>query len=350
MIANFIKKVISFRQFPKEISLEVTGRCNLNCQFCFNKAYIRERDVAKTLSTQQIKVIIDKISDSPASIVRFTGGEPLLREDIIDLMRYAQEKGLEVWLNTNATLIGAEKAKAIAKYAKNVLVSLNSYDLATESQISGDNVFKRKLKGIKYLQKFKVPYIRCGTVASKENIMNLGKIFSLVKRLKISNWEIFREMPLSGQDSNVKREDITELVDKLIRINECEDKRYLVTNAIPFCASDPKKVSKVAIGAIEDDGHSRFTIDFLGRGKPMYYLDEFLGDIFRTNISKMWQTKFMRDMRNLKFIPDVCKRCQYVQTCKGGSRSAAKALYGDYTKADPLAQPDFVESARYHKL
>ena len=146
-------------------------------------------------------------------------------------------------------------------------------------------------------------------------------------------------MPLPGKVSDISHQDMAVLVNKLIKINSQERKRYLIVNALPFCVYDPEKVSQVALGAVVDDGHSRFVIDAAGNAKPMYYLNEFIGDIFTSSVDAIWQARFMQDMRNLKFVPVVCRKCFYLKKCKGGSRFAAKTAYGDYVQADPLAQP-----------
>jgi len=146
----FVKKIENYlcktRVVPREIMLEVTDKCNLNCNFCFNKLRINQRGIAEDLSTENIKKIIDKISTFAVKIVRFTGGEPLLRKDIFELMEYAYEKGLKVWLNTNATLITKGNVCKIVKYVDNILIPLNAYDVKGEYEVTGYRHFKKKTK------------------------------------------------------------------------------------------------------------------------------------------------------------------------------------------------------------
>jgi AdoMet-dependent heme synthase len=324
---------------PSEIMLEVTNRCNLNCEFCFNKIYIPQERKNETLSTSDIKYIIDKIKKSKVQIVRFTGGEPLLRDDIFELMDYAHQKGLRVWLNTNATLITRPIAQKIAKYAENVLIPLNADNCESEKAITGKNTFKSKLKGILLLKKNRIKCLRCGTVATKANIANLEKIYDLVKRLPISDWELFRVIPLSEKDVSMNNDDIALLVEKMLKINKQANKNYNIANAIPFCAYDPEKVKKVSLGGFADDGHTRFVIDTVGNAKPMYYMKECIGNIFYDDIIGIWNCKFMKDMRLLNHVPNVCRTCRYIKKCKGGSRIAAKIIKGNYKEADYLAQP-----------
>jgi len=329
----------TFLKVPNEIMIEVTDSCNLDCGFCFNKLYVERRNNKRALNTDSIKRIIDKIIDANVPVIRFTGGEPLLRPDIFALMNYARKGGLRVWLNTNATLIDKEVADKVAEYVENVLVPLNAYDGESAKLVTGANYFKRKLRGVILLQNKGIKTLRCGTVATKANISQLEKIHALVRRLNIADWEIFRPIPLSRDKLPVDNNDMALLVEKLSAINMKTRKRYRIANAIPFCCYDSRKVERVALGAIADDGHSRFVIDTRGNAKPMYYLKEHIGNIFHDDIIDIWNHGFMKDMRRLNYVPEICKKCRYLKRCKGGSRITSKIVLGDYRGIDYLARP-----------
>lgn len=339
----FVKKIISKvlkpyrhkRQVPTEIMWEVTLKCNLSCRFCFNKL---NSFGDNELDTIKAKVLIDAIKDSGVLIMRFTGGEPLLRDDIFELIEYAYKKGLKVWLNTNATLINKNKAEFIAEYVDNILIPLNAFHREGENKITSMDMFKRKLRGILFLKKKGIKYIRCGTIATKENIRDLEKIYALVKSLQVNDWELFRPLPI-GAELPINNSDVALLVEKLIKINEADEKNFRIANAIPFCSYEPEKVMRVALGGMADDGHNRFVIGTNGLAKPMYYFLEHIGDAFADNVIEIWNKKFMKDMRALRHIPPVCRKCNYVNSCKGGSRFVSKAVGGDYMAQDYLAQP-----------
>ena len=324
---------------PNEIVIELTDRCNLNCSFCFNKLYTQPGSRGGGLDTALVKTIIDKIKRAKVPIVRFTGGEPLLRNDTFELMDYASQQGLRVWLNTNATLIDRKIAVKIARYVENVLIPLNAHNSEFERTLTGENAFKRKLKGAVLLKESGIQYLRCGTVATRCNIANLEKIYSLVKRLKIIDWELFRVIPSSHEEIPVDNNDIALLVEKLISINAKENTNYKIANALPFCAYDPEKIKKVALGAHFDDGHTRFVVNVKGDAVPMYYISEKIGNILRDDVLPIWNNRFMKNMRLLHYVPNVCKRCKYIRTCKGGSRATAKIVKGQYDEIDYLAQP-----------
>lgn len=335
---SILRRIFKYPHIPNEVVLEVTDRCNLDCKFCFNKLYIKERSANGDLSTEKIKYIIDKIKRAHVPVVRFTGGEPLLRNDIWELMDYAYRQGLKVWLNTNATLITPANVRYIVKYIDNILIPLNAYNEEDEQKVTGSFSFRNKLRSIRLLQKNGIKYIRCGTVATKYNIINLERIHSLIERLNVSDWELFRVIPITKTKIDVTIEDTVLFIEKLLKINEKTGKNYKIANAIPFCVHEPEKLRQVALGAIADDGHSRFVIDSLGRAKPMYYFHERIGDVFHDEIISIWNKQFMINMRKLQFVPQVCRKCHYLHTCKGGSRIVSWILEGQYGAKDYLAK------------
>ena len=87
------------------VPFNITFRCELNCQFCYGKDRIDGE-----MSTEEVKKhVIDNIVNSKAKWLGFTGGDPLLRDDIFELMSYAKERGLNVLLSTNGALLNKER-------------------------------------------------------------------------------------------------------------------------------------------------------------------------------------------------------------------------------------------------
>jgi len=324
---------------PLEVMIEVTPKCNFNCQFCFNYiSFAQDGRNIKELSTVYFKKIIDNISQAGIKIVKFTGGEPILRINIFSLLKYAKEKDLEVRLNTNASLINQKTVKKLKGIVDNILIPIESYTDKKEEKITGyTHSLKKKIKAIELLKKQDIPVVRAGTVAIKENILNFDKIAKLINQLSLDEWELYRPIPLSKKD-NLSSQLINILADKLIDLRKKTDRPVFIANALPFCSiKDLKKINSVSKGALYDDGHNRLVIDPRSFVKPHYFLDENLGQ--STDILKAWQSDFSKKMRNLKFLPEQCQRCLFVFKCRGGSRQAAKMIYGDYQALDPLANP-----------
>jgi len=326
---------------PREIPIEVTLACNLSCYYCFNK---NVKLGNKGLSTKNIMKIINKIHDAGINVVRFTGGEPLIRKDIFHLLEYAKSKNLYVILNTNGVLIDKNNIEYIKRNVDNVLITFNGWDADQEKKISGNKLaFKKKIDAIKLLKKCGIKPIRCGTIATKKNIQNLAKFFEIVRDLEVDEWEMFRPIPSKTCPHSIDNQDVKRLVEKLL-IFKKEYENCYITNAIPFCSYEPEKIRQVATGAKFDDGHVRIVVGADGHAKPSYFLTEDLGDVLKKDITSCWNNDFAKKIRSLQMVSKICKRCIYLKRCKGGSRFIAKFVNGSYAAMDPLARPEIYKN------
>lgn len=335
------KEIKKVKDLPREVMIEVEPRCNFNCCFCFNKnSFAKQGRNIKTFTTSQVKKIINAIAQAKVKIVRFTGGEPLLRKDIFELMKYAKSKELKVRLNTNGSLIDNKKiVKKLNNLISSILIPIESYDDKKESLITGyQHSLEKKIKAIKLLKEEGSMTIRAGTVATKESIRNLERIFKLVQVLKLDDWEIYRPIPIPENKFPISRKDVRILVNKLIKFGQKADRTFNIVNGIPFCAYNKEKVNSVSRGALPIDGHIRYAIDPRGYAKPDYYIDKSIGNPL--DVLKCWNHPFMKKMRNLEYVPEECKNCQYIEKCRGGSRFAAKIAFNSFKAKDPLACRD----------
>ncbi|MBP1357522.1 MAG: radical SAM protein, partial [Sulfolobus sp.] len=105
-ITWFIKTQILKNPFnPIYATFKVTSRCNLHCTFCNPSYYSGELGEG---STETIKKIIDNLRDSPIAVLSFEGGEPTLRNDILELLEYAHDGSFYVMLTTNGYRLNDE--------------------------------------------------------------------------------------------------------------------------------------------------------------------------------------------------------------------------------------------------
>ena len=321
---------------PKEIAIELTPLCNQDCDFCFNrKSFFQNTRHVGQLSTEEIKSILDDMALLGIPDVRFTGGEPLLRKDCIELMSYAKQKGLNVLLNTNATLVATdERAKTIAQYVDSVLVSLITHDPEEESKITKmQNSMKLRLNGLDLLRKHGVPIIRMGSVTTPENIEHFEDLLKIVKDHNVDTWELFRSVGKPDEPHSINKEQAKVLLKKILE-HDGKGVNIRITTAIPFCVADPEDMAKIAFGGIYDDGHVRMIIDPRGFVKPSYPNDTNLGSPF--DILAAWQHPFMQSMHSGQFLPEPCQPCKFKEQCKGGNRYISNLTSGTFSSPDPL--------------
>lgn len=330
------KEINPIHDIPEEIMIELEPHCNFRCQFCFNKlSFASKGRNMERLSSGYIRSIIDLIKKAGIKIVRFTGGEPLLYPEIIGIMKYAKKKGLEVRLNTNGSLIDAGMAKKFRGIVDNVLVPIESWSNEREGKITGyKNALKKKVEAVKFLKDADIPIVRVGTVATKENIKNFNKIHSLVRSLPIDEWELYRPILAS---SKLTGNDIKILLSKIKKARKKTRFFISLANAIPFCAvKNLNEMNSISSGALYDEGHRRMVVDVGGFVKPHYFINKNVGDPL--DILSAWNHPFMKKMRNLKFLPKKCKKCNFRYKCRGGSRFLAYLSGKKYNFRDPLAK------------
>lgn len=175
---------------------EITNTCNYHCSYCiFNSEAKKHKD---ELTTDEVKRAIKDLKENNFKYIKFTGGEPFVRKDMTEILKYASELGFDMDISTNASLITDD----IAKELKNIKfpmvhVSLDGHDKETHEYVRGKNTFERTLRGIKHLTGNDV-YTRIGTVIYKKNEDNLEEIIELAIQLK-ANEIIFSFMEAVGR-------------------------------------------------------------------------------------------------------------------------------------------------------
>ena len=315
------------KDIPKEIVMEITTKCNLNCRCC-------NLDKSNPINVEFkiVKNIIDECKTLGIRAVRFTGGEPLLNPDLEKMLSYAKRNGFYVLLNTNATLLNSHLLKILEKNVDNVLISLQGYNQTSERRLTNSHVdFNKKLTNIIKLN-LRIPIVRIGSVISKTLIENFNRYYYLLKKIGINHWELYRPILKDDEEFEISKKDLIKIMYLLIEIKKTGMKTK-IANPLPFCIVKNKKISLMSLlGGIADDGHSRIVWDARGYFKPSYFINVYLGK----TIEESWQAPFLKKLRSLDYLPQKCKECYYLKWCKGGSRALAKIFNKNYFSPDPL--------------
>lgn len=133
------------------VYIAITNRCNLNCIHCTAKSNIDEID---TLSLKEIYAIIDQICDVNPRIINITGGEPLIRKDILQILNYIRNKySGYIVLSTNGILINKNNIDFIISNVDEVSISLDGYNQESVEKIRGKGVYTKVIDTIELLHK-----------------------------------------------------------------------------------------------------------------------------------------------------------------------------------------------------
>lgn len=118
------------------IAWEITRSCNLACQHC--RAEAHEEPYPGELTTDEAKALIDTFPETGNPVIIFTGGEPLMRKDIFELIPYAKSKGLRCVMGTNGTRIDATMAAKIKESGiQRCSISIDGPDAASHDDFRG---------------------------------------------------------------------------------------------------------------------------------------------------------------------------------------------------------------------
>lgn len=175
---------------------EITNTCNYHCSYCMFSSEAKKYE--NELTTEEVKKAIKDLKGNNFTYIKFTGGEPFVRKDMVEILKYASELGFDMDISTNASLLTSEIVKELkAINFPMIHVSLDGYDKNSHEYVRGKNTFEPTIRGIKILTENGI-YTRLGTVIYSQNEDYLEKIVALASNLKV-NEIIFSFMEPMGR-------------------------------------------------------------------------------------------------------------------------------------------------------
>ena len=169
------------------ICFEVSAICNMDCKFCF----ANWRQNRKQLPLERVKSIIDKLKEYGIEAINLTGGDPLLRNDIVDICKYCKEKGLMTIISTNG--IELMNKKEVLQYIDSINLPLDSYNPDIHNEMrpcAVKNHHKLVLELIDYINtNYPNIKIKINTMVGKLNINDIINIGNLITG-KVYSWKL----------------------------------------------------------------------------------------------------------------------------------------------------------------
>ncbi|MHB8164502.1 MAG: radical SAM protein [Methanoregula sp.] len=342
----------------------LTDRCNLSCTHCYNKSGPGRSTVGE-LTTEEAMRVIDDLAGMGVPLILFSGGEPLLREDIWDLARHARSRGLKMALSTNGTLITPEVAGRIKEcgieYAG---ISLDGARAATHDRFRNmPGAFKQTLAAFAACRE---AGLRCGVrvTLTKENCHELEALVDLALSLGASRFCLYWLVPTGrGIDSYARLQlDKNEVTDALSLLYW--KAKETDPAAMEFLTVDAPQDCIHLLEAMEQDGSADLAdarellaslkggcsagtrvanIDAQGNVYPCQFArsPEFLvGNIRNRPFSGLWgdidNPVLARFREKQARFGGRCSACSYRELCGGGCRVRAHAVEGNFLAEDPF--------------
>ncbi|MFC2163816.1 radical SAM/SPASM domain-containing protein [Acidobacteriota bacterium] len=258
---RYALKKAAGKSIPAFIDIGVTYKCQCDCVHCAAHAF--HGGEREEMDTSQLKDLIDQAHSLGILEVIFSGGEPLLRKDMIELVRYAHELGFIIRFNTNGLLLTRERAVELKEAGVNqVGVSIDSAEPEGHNALRQKNgVFQKALEGIGYLKEAGL-YFQILTYASKENVKSgLEEIIRLGKErdalgvfiffpIAVGRWDLSLDQVLTPKE----RERVREYYDlKLVHLE-------LPTSRTNCCSFDKLVIYVTAQGDVTPCPFVPFTL------------------------------------------------------------------------------------------
>ncbi|MHC5199761.1 MAG: radical SAM protein, partial [Planctomycetota bacterium] len=325
---------------------ESTIRCNLTCAHCRRV----EGDETATLdmTTDHAKKMIGQLADLGRKqdfmpILVFSGGEPLCRSDIFELVDEAVSQNLKCALATNGTLIDSTIAQQIkTSGVERVSVSLDGATSEIHNKLrQQDGSFERALDGIERLNDCGVPF-QINMTLTRHNAHQLDDIFMLAKKLNAVAVHLFMLVPVGcgeefAAEDMLSAPEYEDLMKAVAQKEDTGDIEIKVTcgphyeRVVRELHPDQRRMSKgcLAGSGVIFVGHS-------GDVFPCGYLPVNCGNILQTPLADIWaNSDDLACMRDADQLKGKCGVCGYKTVC-GGCRARAFAATGDYMTAEPM--------------
>jgi len=351
-----------FHRNPLMFYYEVTQACDLVCKHC--RASAKETADPEELSTEQSKALLDQVGTFPRRpTMVMTGGDPLKRADLFELIRHAVAAGLQVALTPSATPLATREAFQRAKDAgiQALGISLDGPDAATHDAFRGwEGSFQRTLRMLDDARQLGLP-VQVNTTITRRNFLQIDAMAALLAERGIAMWSVFFLVPVGRgvEEERIRPEEYEIAFEKLyhharhqpyaVKTTEAPHYRRWVLQhggdplegpqpqAHPGSGSSGagpgKRLHRAPLGV--GDGKGVMFVSHTGEIYPAGFLPLVCGRFPADNVVEVYQNHpTFRMLRNPDLFKGICGVCEYRQVC-GGSRARAYAVTGDPLAAEP---------------
>lgn len=335
-----------------------TRSCNLNCIHCYAKAV--QGTNPDELSTEEAEAFIDDLADFNVPVLLFSGGEPLIKDDIFHLLDYTRLKGIRPVISTNGTLINPENAQIIKENGVGYVgVSLDGVGIKNDEFRRSRGAFKKALEGIRNCLEIGQKVGLRFTI-SRDTYGSLEDIFDLIEEEQIPR-VCFYHLAYSGRGFNIMDDDVSkeesrksldliisktlEFQDKgldieILTVDNHSDGIYIYNWALKNLPERAPYIFKL----LKNNGGNRSGIaigcvDWKGNIYPDQFTRNLnLGNVKEKKFSEIWKdgsNPILAGFRNRKtLLEGRCRKCKWINLCNGNLRARA-TISGNLWASDP---------------
>jgi AdoMet-dependent heme synthase len=348
-------QTVDFNECPFIAIWEVTQACDLACVHC--RASAQPDRHPEELTTAEGKQLIDQIASWKVPVFVLTGGDPIKRPDLFELIGYARSVGVRVSLTPSATPLLTREVIVRLKEAglARLAVSMDGASATTHDAFRGlSGSFARTLDAVRWANEVGLP-VQINTTFSRRNIGEIDEIVALMEKLRITLWSVFFLVPTGRGKLNdlLSADEFESVFEKLHQLSKSATFDIKTTEAQHYRRFIlQKKVAEKRTGTIHvetrvstdeigraprglNDGKGFVFISHKGEVFPSGFLPLSAGSIRNQSLESIYRdSPLFRNLRDTSQLEGKCGACEFKQIC-GGSRSRAYALTGNPSSEEP---------------
>lgn len=302
---------------PYRMDLAITYRCNNDCPHCYNA---RSRSYPE-LSTGEWKKIIDRLWDLRIPHLIFTGGEPTLREDLVDLIAYGEFKGQITGLNTNGRRLSDPTyvESLVNAGLDHVQITVESHDPEIHDEmVNSSGAWKQTIAGVKNALTSPL-YVMTNTTMLKNNQASLSDTLDFLSELGVPTIGL-NALIYSGRGKNVgtglPEEDLTPLLKIAQRKTGQSGQKLIWYTPTLYCHFNPLEMDLGIKGCTA--ALYNMCIEPDGGVIPCQSYYHQLGNILKNSWKSIWEHDLALQLRTRSNIPGDCQTCSLLEECGAG--------------------------------
>ena len=333
------------------IAWEVTRSCNLACKHC--RAEAHPEPYPGELGNAEAKALIDTFPEVGSPIIIFTGGDPMMRPDVYELVAYATAKGLRCVFSPNGTLIDANNAVRLKESGvQRCSISIDGADAPSHDAFRGvPGAFAAAMRGIDFLKQAGLEF-QINTTVTRNNLAGFKNIFELCDRIGAKAWHIFLLVPMGRAaglaDQIITAEEYEDVLHWFYDFRKRTSMHLKATCAPHYYRIMRQRAREEGISVTpENFGMDAMTrgclggtgfcfISHMGQVQACGYLDLDCGNVRVTPFPEIWRSsQRFKAFRTQSDYKGKCGICEYHKVC-GGCRARAYSMDGDPMGPEPL--------------
>lgn len=318
------------------MSWNVTNGCNMYCEHCYRDAGAKASD---ELNTEEGKALIDEIAKAGFKIMVFSGGEPLMREDIFELVSHARSRELRPVFGSNGTLITPEVARKLKESGAMAMgISLDSVDPFKHDKFrSTIGGWEGAVEGMRNCRGAGLPF-QIHTTVVDWNYNEVEELTDFAVSIGAMAHHVFFLVP-TGRAVNIEQESLRaeqyeELLHRIMKKQQQVDIELKPTCAPQFMRIAKQMGMKMRFTKGCLAGTSYCIISPTGDVQPCAYLNTKVGNVRETPFSEIWKNNEVFNRLRNENPQGGCGSCGYNKIC-GGCRARANYYHGDYMAEEP---------------